>query len=93
MGKSYEPTYRVEVTQSVRFKVTMGWDTKSWGRASAANLEKWVKTYNKSFQPGGVCAHLSEPSGIVPHIYKAQIVRQSNNDIEYTYNAPMFEVV
>ena len=97
MGRSTTPTFRVEYHDNPFAPVNLGlgtcmaWDTKGWGRPTAANLEKWRNKMNESFAAGGCNEHVSDARGYVVRISHARIVRQSNRDVVVEYAAPMFE--
>lgn len=92
MGRSTTPTYRVEFVANV--PMSMGaWNGKINGRATDANAERYRQSMNQSFQPGGVNSHVTEAHGVVPHISKVVVIRQSSNAVVATAQAPMFEVV
>ena len=92
MGRSVTPTYRVEVRANVNMGTTYTWDGKIHGRANEANLEKWRKALNASFQPKGVNWHVSDSLGVVPHICRATLIRQRTGEVVAEVTAPMFEV-
>lgn len=93
MGRVVTPTYRVEYRVNSGYHTLQCWDSKSYGRATEANLEKWRQALNKSFAPGGVNYHVSEDNGVVVHVSSAKIIRQSTNEVVAKTKAPMFEVV
>lgn len=99
MGRSITPTFRVEFHDNPFAPVNLGlhrcmtWNTKIWGRPTAANLEKWRNKMNEGFAPGGCNAHISEERGYTVRVSHARIVRQSNRDVVAEYSAPMFEAV
>lgn len=90
------PTYRLEMTDN-KGSFAMGWDVKAPkgvphytadGKPTIANLERKIKAYEESTQPGGVNAHLG-----VCRVSKARIIRQATGEVMVEYKAPMFEVV
>jgi len=96
MGKSTTPKYRVEYFDNTSGKIlphTQAWDCKSYGRPSLENLEKWRKSMNQSFKPGGVNYHISESAKILIHITKASIVRQKDNVVVTYVKMPLFEAI
>lgn len=94
MGKSYTPTFRVEYRDNAsRTTSDMIWDCKTDGQPTVANLEKWRQGYNRSFNHGGTNYHVSLSIGIIVHINKAWIVRQSTDEIVAATAMPTFEVV
>jgi len=92
MGRSVTPTYRVEVVTNVGRITPMAWDCKRDGRPNQKNIDQWRVDINKSFQPDGVNWHVSESSGIVQHISKATVIRQSTHEVVAVSEMPMFEV-
>ena len=100
MGRSYTPKYRVEYRDNTMFShgvpslypQSMAWDTKRDGKPTNANLEKWRKAYNESFNTGGVNFHASQGTGVIIHIYKAWIIEQKTGAWVTQTDAPMFEV-
>ncbi len=104
MGRIITPKYRVEYRDNLlALKKThgdiMGAEgkvclTQAWnGRVTAERLEDWRKAMNKSFQPGGCNEHITKAFNIIPHIFYAAIVRQSDKKVMCNTNAPTFEVV
>lgn len=93
MGRSYTPTYRVEYqTDTARWQ-TMCWDTASHGRPNTASLEKWRRSYNESFAPGGDNEHVSKDLGVVIHISRAKLVHQRTGRVMCEVTMPLFEVI
>lgn len=94
MGHSYTPTYRVEYHDNTRPALVnmTSWDRDN-GRPTVTNLEKWRVGMNQSFNPGGANWHISEGCGVVAHIHKARIVRQSTGETVAETTMPAFEVV
>lgn len=86
MGRIITPTYRVEF-QDQTGEHRMAWN----GRATKKRLEEWRKTYNASFEPGGVNDHLS--TEFVLHISHARIVHQDTGRVVCATEMPSFEVV
>jgi hypothetical protein len=62
------------------------------GKASASGLAAWVRSFNKSMQPGGVNAHMRGLDGSIPWVYHA-VLRNQKTGKSYTYDAPAFEVM
>lgn len=96
MGRSITPTYRVEYSdndgvQRRPFAKSMGWNGKSAGRATQANLQKWRDTFNASFERGGVNEHISTAAGFVVRIGNCRIVEQATDRVVATFTAPAFE--
>ena len=93
MGRSYTPKYRIEVKCNVPMDWLGCWDSKQYGRVSNVNAEKYRTTFNQSFLPGGVNAHVSEARGVVPWIYHVDVVRQSDGKVMASAHAPAFEIM
>jgi hypothetical protein len=92
MSRTTTPTYRVEPTVNVGSISHFAWHYDQDGCANEANLEKWRKSYNKSFQVGGVNGPRNETDVIV-HISSARLVRQSTNMLVAETHAPAFEII
>jgi hypothetical protein len=108
MGKIVTPAYRIEYRDNLlamrktasdgRSRIDglpvliASWRGKDYGRATVANIEAWRQGMNKSFATGGTNEHLTKAYGIIPHIYFARIVRQSDDKVIAETKAPMFEV-
>jgi len=93
MGKSVTPKYHTfayfRKPDGSIGKMDFGWK----GRVSEAKAEDARKTWNKSFNLGGVNFHLSESYGYVIHLHKLQVRRNiSSGPVIVEVNAPMFEV-
>lgn len=85
MGKSYTPTYRLELIDSA------GRSVQSWrGKATDKRLFAYLRNYVKSLYIGGVNAHISEMYGFIPYPHKARIVRQNTDEIVCEWQAPTF---
>jgi hypothetical protein len=69
------------------------WDTKSYGKPTEANLEKWRKAMNESMKPGGVNEHISQSYKFMPHISKAEIYNQKTYRTVANTRMPMFEAI
>jgi len=82
MGHSYTPKYRIElvVDNASRSAGSLAWDRR-YGRATAANLAKFVRSLEASFGPGGVNSHLKPVS-----YFSATIVRQSDGGLVAFYS-------
>ncbi len=92
MGRSVAYTYRLDVVANVHLD-TFGWEVKTHGKPTAENAERYRRTMNAAFQPGGCNFHISEQMGVVPHISKVTITRQRDGKVMAEPNAPAFEVV
>jgi hypothetical protein len=92
MGKSYTPKYRIETVEwrpgVGAYKGTFAWDGKRDGKPSAAAASKWRESMNKSFEAGGVNAHLAGT-----RIGSIKIVEQATGSKVAEFNPPMFEVI
>lgn len=91
MGRSTTPKYAMVVDGKP--DTCMIWDVKRYGRPTEANLEKWVMTFAKSLEAGGVNAHLSESLGYVP--YPRTVVVKMNytgGPVVASWKAAMFQV-
>jgi hypothetical protein len=71
MGKHTIPKYVVVLDGKAG--EAMSWRVQEYGQASAKNLEKFVMTYAKSLESGGVNAHISETLGFIPYPRTAEI--------------------
>ena len=92
MGRSYTPTYRVEVTVNNGKLDLYGWDCKCHGRPTNSNAEKYRRKLNESFGPKGVNWHISKSCGVVVHVSSVRVIRQSTGAVVATAKAPLFEV-
>lgn len=92
MGRSITPKYIVETTEQGGRKQQMIW--RGRGRPTAAQLERWVLEYLRSFQVGGVNEHISRAQGYIPHASRA-VVRENNSGgrVVAQWTAPMFMVL
>lgn len=96
MGRVITPTYRVEAAVNVLGFSFFGWDCRINGRPTVKNAEKWRRATNESFQPNGVNWHVSQATGVVPHITQVRIVAQKGprtGEVVAETKMPMFEVV
>lgn len=97
MGRSYTPTFRVEYYDNTMHPLatprTLMYDYKRHGKPTAARAEDMRQMLNKSFAPGGVNFHASQAAGVVIHVTRLKIVRQSCTTVVAEARAPMFEVV
>lgn len=93
MGRSFTPKYRIEFKDNLSPRSGwMAWETH-YGKPTQANLEKWRKAMNASFQKDGCNFHVSQSSGILVHYSSAKIVRQSDGQIMAETKMPMFEAI
>lgn len=89
-GSTRTFTYRVEYTTAspTVHQTPAGWKPKvaeGGGKPTAANLARHVEHLNKSFEPGGVNAHVADRFGFAAKIVAARIVRQADNEIMATW--------
>lgn len=95
MGRSYKFTFRIEAVEYegiVRRAWRSGWDCKSKGRPSDKAAERYAIAMNKSYQPGGVNAHLATAAGVVPVLTDVAIVRQATGEVVGSWKMPKFMV-
>ena len=72
MGKIITPKYRVVVESNTR--ETFTWRAKQQGKPNAANLQKFVDTYQASFNLiNGANRHITVALGFIPTITHARI--------------------
>ena len=93
MGRSTTPAFRSEVIGTNWNFSMFGWDCKTNGRPTQANVDQYRFSLNKSFQPGGVNFHIAESRGVVPHVSEVRVIRQSTGAVVATSKMGMFEVV
>jgi hypothetical protein len=105
MGRIVTPKYRVEYADNLLALKKTAPDTRTldgrdlcsvaWreDRPTAKALEDWRRTTNRSFLPGGANEHVTRAYDIVPHIYYARVVRQSDGAQVCEVRAPLFEIV
>jgi len=89
MGRSITPKYRMEFVDSQGVKVQMCWK----GKATEKSLGEWVFAYHESMKSGGCNAHIPQSLGVFPAVNKAKVIRQVDNAVVATWNAPMFMVI
>jgi hypothetical protein len=83
MARSSTPSHRIEFTTAGRLRLTnMAWESREWGRPTAANLAKYVGDVLASFQPGGTNSH----AGPV-QLVAARIIRQSDDSLAAKWTA------
>ena len=87
MGRTTTPTFRVEIDGR-----RMAWNHKDSGRATDANLERFVIVYAKSHEADGVNEHISLSLGHVPYPTTARIVRQATGATVASWTAGAFQV-
>jgi hypothetical protein len=104
MGRIVTPKYRVEYADNLLALRKTAPDTRTsdgrqyctvaWrdGRPTQKALEEWRLSTNRSFLPGGANCHITRAYDIIPHIYYARIVRQSDGAEVCHVRAPSFEV-
>ncbi len=81
MGRVTTPKYRVVVVADGAYLTPFTWN-REYGRANEANLERFVATYNASFEPGEINYHEGSPQVV---IHKATLVRQADDEVIATY--------
>jgi len=100
MGRLITPKYALYyrdntpglLEQSGAWNVTdRNYPGSGYGRPTAANLERWVRAFNKSMSPGEVNHHVSKALGYLLHVSNARIVRQKDGRVMAEYRAPLFE--
>jgi hypothetical protein len=77
---------RVEWTVAGQYWTHTEWDSKRAGRATDANLARFVRETVDSFKPGGVNARSGEVGG-VPQVLVARVVSQCSGKVLATYAA------
>lgn len=92
MGKSTIPTHVVRYRDQQGPKVLI-WNSKTSGKPTVANLDKWRKVMNASMKPGGVNEHVSKALGFIPYIGNCEIHNQKTGQTVCSFKAPMFEEV
>lgn len=91
MGRSVTPKYAMTVDGNPETCFT--WDCKRYGRPTAANVEKWVMTYAKSLEAGGVNVGISEALGYVPYPRSVVVkLNQLGGAVVASWKAAMFQV-
>jgi hypothetical protein len=82
MGRILTPKYAIDIFEtrlvegqfkSVKAIDALAWNTRSFGRASTENLEKYVLAYGKSLEIGGTNEHISKELGYIPYPNRAVI--------------------
>lgn len=92
MGRSTIATF-VVIYQDQLGSHKVVWNTKTAGKPTEANLEKWRKAMNESMKIGGVNEHVSKAYGFMPHVSKAEIYNQKTHRTICDTRMPMFEVI
>jgi hypothetical protein len=69
------------------------WNSKTSGKPTVENLDKWRKSMNASMKPGGVNEHISHSLGFMPHIGNCEIHNQKTGQIVAAFKAPVFEEI
>lgn len=88
MGRTITPKYRIELADRV-MQNPMAW---TGGRATQANLEKYIFAYAKDLEAGGVNEHIAKALGYVPYPTYARIVKQADGEVMATWKAGTFQV-
>ena len=92
MGRSTIPTYVVHYRDQQGLAI-VAWNTKTNGRPTESNLERWRKAMNASMKIGGVNEHISRSLGYIPHVSHAEIHNQRTGAVVCAVMMPMFEAV
>jgi hypothetical protein len=88
MGRSTTPTYRLQITVAGRGAYgPQAWNTKAYGRPSAATLATQVAAFEASTREVGYNAHLGAET-----VLRARVVHQFTGETVATYTAPAFAV-
>lgn len=89
MGRSYTPKYRVETVEWVAergvSKNSFAWAGKA---PTSLKLKDWRAAMNKSFEAGGVNAHLK-----FTVIGSCKVIEQATGRVVVEYTPPAFEIV
>lgn len=94
MAKDLTPKYVVEIRDGRSLQTPTAWNSRRHGRPTADNLRKYVMTYAKSLENGGVNDHISLALGVIPYPASA-ILRENtacNPRILATWKAATFQV-
>jgi hypothetical protein len=83
-GRTTTPKYRLETGKST----PMEWKCE-YGKPTPENIEKWVRRFNKSLQPGGVNEHV----GVDATVSNAKVVDQETDEVVAEWSAPAFDVM
>jgi hypothetical protein len=82
------PTYRVTHIAYLDVIVT-AWPEDNYGYPTPDAVKLYREELNESFTPGGANYH---PEGVIPHISKVFVIRQSDNKVVAESHSPLFEV-
>jgi hypothetical protein len=88
MGYTRTPKYRIELADRV-MQNPMAW---TGGRATQANLEKYIFVYAKGLEAGGVNEHIAKALGYVPYPTWARVVKQATGEVMAEWKAATFQV-
>lgn len=95
MSYTSTPAYRIETRSNDRkgSYTPMAWNAKVYGRATLANLEKFMNAYNESFQEHGCNYGVSLAVGFIVHHQYGRIVNNRTGRIVCEWNAPLFQEI
>ena len=94
MGRTYKLAYHIEYMDNIHSTSAWAiWNSKTYGKPTHGNLEKWRKAMNESFKPGQSNAHVSQSAGVMEHIISAKVIRQSNHSVMAETTMPRFEEI
>lgn len=90
MGRSRTSKYALEMQGST----SRCWFVKEDGAPTAANLEKYVRSFINSLKVGGVNAHISQAFGYMPIPNWARIVlNDGSRQVVVEWKAPVFMAI
>lgn len=87
MGELRTATYRLEIWDNAGFS-TMIWRS----RANEQTLMKFLDSYCRGLEAGGVNEHVSKSLGYVPYPKELKIVHQKTNEVKVQWKAAAFQV-
>ena len=99
MGRSFTPTFRIETGpatcpgKATVVTSTHGWDAKSYGRPTKANLDKYALATIKSMHLGGCNEHISKGYGFIPVPAWIKVVRQATGEVVAEWKPAPFQVI
>lgn len=85
MGRSYTPTYRLVLPNAT----PMAWQRK-YGKPTPENIERYIRLYVKSQEPGGPNAHIAKSLGYLDIPNQGRVIRQRDNKLVAEWKAPAF---
>jgi hypothetical protein len=93
MGKSFTPTYRIEITDD-KGEHRYAWSVASYGKPTASNLKIYIQKYIESLKcPKGANCHVSKSLGYILEPNKARIVRQKGGQVVAKWEAEKFMTI